>query len=234
MYKVYCDFDATVTNNDLWHLLFTKYGKPEAFTIWKEFGRGKMTASECIAFACSTVSRIDRAEAEALFTQETIRPGFKEFTEFLSEKGIELSIVSDGFSCYIRPILEANDLLVPYHANDIEITDEGELSIDFKNGRESCRACAACKCGHIISTSGDDDTIVYVGDGYSDVCPIEISDIVFARDTLLRTCGEKGIPHHPFNDFFQVREILKNYLKDRPKYKREQARRARKQLVINE
>jgi 2-hydroxy-3-keto-5-methylthiopentenyl-1-phosphate phosphatase len=234
LYKIYCDFDATVTNNDLWHLLFSKFGKPEAFTIWKEFGRGKMTAAECIQFACSTVHGVDRAEAEAMFRNEAIRPGFREFADYLAEKEIMLRIVSDGFTSYIRPVLEANSLDIPFQANLIEITDEGKLSIDFRDGRESCRACAACKCAYIISTSSNDDTIVYVGDGYSDVCPIEIADIVFARDTLLRSCGEKGIPHHPFNDFFQVREIIKNYLKDRPKYKREQARRARNQLVIAE
>lgn len=193
-----------------------------------------MTAAECIRFACSTVSGTEKEVAEALFRAEALRPGFPEFVRYLKDKPVDLRIVSDGFSGYIRPVLDENELDVPFHANTIEITDEGTLSVDFQNGRESCTACASCKCAHIISTSSDDDTIVYIGDGYSDVCPVEIADVVFARDTLLRTCGEKGIPHHPFNDFFQVRDILNNYFAERPKYRREQARRARKQLVIRE
>ena len=234
MYRIYCDFDATVTENDVWHKLFERFGKPEAFTIWKEFGRGKITAAQCIEFACSTVSGADPNELLTLFESQPLRAGFAEFAAFCKSNSIDLRIVSDGFSGYIRPILKINNLDLPYHANDIEPTESGTVSIDFRNGRESCRACAACKCGDIITTSGDEDTIVYVGDGYSDVCPVKIADVVFARDTLLRFCSEQGIPHHPFTNFFEVAAILKNYIKERPKYKREQARRARKQLIMAE
>jgi 2-hydroxy-3-keto-5-methylthiopentenyl-1-phosphate phosphatase len=37
MYKVYCDFDATVTVNDVWDVLFKRFGTPEANAIWQKF-----------------------------------------------------------------------------------------------------------------------------------------------------------------------------------------------------
>jgi len=234
MYKIFVDFDATVTVNDIWHRLFSRFGKPQAFEIWKEFGRGKMTAAECIRVACSTVEGADPEEALAMFEQEPLREGFPEFVQFCKENNLDLRIVSDGFSGYIRPMLEHNNLDVPYYANDIELTQEGVLSIDFRYGRESCRHCASCKCAHIMSASADEDTVVYIGDGYSDVCPVQMTDVVFARDTLLTFCSKNGIPHHPFEDFHTVQHILKNYLKDRPKYKREQARRRRNDLYMIE
>ena len=85
-----------------------------------------------------------------------------------------------------------------------------------------------------MTTSGDEDTIVYIGDGYSDHCPVEISDVVFARDMLTRFCSKQGIPHHPFDDFFTIREILSKYVVDRPKYKRLEATKKRKDLYKTE
>jgi 2-hydroxy-3-keto-5-methylthiopentenyl-1-phosphate phosphatase len=234
MYKVYCDFDATVTENDVWNVLFTQFGQPSAFTIWEEFNQGRLTAADCIRFACNTVHGADPKIAESLFRSQALRSGFTDFHKFCVDNKIELHIVSDGFSAYIRPILEENNLDIPFHANNIEVTSHGTLSVDFQNARESCEACGSCKCAKLLETSSDDDTIVYVGDGYSDVCPVKMADVVFARDTLLRFCSKNGIPHHPFADFFEVRDILSNYLMDRPKYKREQARRQRKALYMLE
>lgn len=234
MYRVFCDFDATVSLNDIWHRLFSLYGKPEAFTIWKEFGRGKMTAAECIRFACSTVENANVEEAIEVFRNEPLRPGFIEFVKVCKESGIPISIVSDGFTAYIRPMLEHYGIDIPYYTNNIELTPEGKLSIDFRYARESCRHCASCKCAHIMNGSADNDTIVYVGDGYSDVCPVQMSDVVFARDTLLTFCSKNGIPHHPFENFYQVESILKKYLRERPKYKRGPATHRRNELYMME
>ncbi|MFI5265109.1 MAG: HAD-IB family phosphatase, partial [Candidatus Kapaibacterium sp.] len=160
--------------------------------------------------------------------------GFTDFVEFCSSSNIKLTIVSDGFSLYIDPILEHNGLDIAYYANKVELTKAGTLSVEFQYARESCKFCGACKCGTIMTTSADEDTIVYIGDGYSDHCPVEISDIVFARDMLSGFCSKQGIPYHPFEDFYQVKEILKNYLSDRPKYKRPQSTKNRNLLYKTE
>jgi 2-hydroxy-3-keto-5-methylthiopentenyl-1-phosphate phosphatase len=234
VYKIFCDFDATVTQNDVWHVLFTKYGKPLAFDIWKEFGRGHKTAAECIRIACSTVEGVDPADALAMFQAEPLRAGFVEFAKFCEEKQLDLRIVSDGFNGYIRPILEQNNLSIPYYANDIEVADDGTLTVNFQHSRESCRHCGSCKCAHLLAHAADEDTIVYIGDGYSDMCPVQMSDIVFARDQLLKHCEAMSIQHHPFHDFYEVQAMLDKYHKTRPKYQRTMAQRRRKELVTIE
>jgi 2-hydroxy-3-keto-5-methylthiopentenyl-1-phosphate phosphatase len=234
MYHIYCDFDATVTINDTWDILFKQFGDPKAFLVWQKFNTGEYTAAECISEACATVSGADKESMLEVFHSQQLRSGFKEFVAFCSEQAIKLTIVSDGFSLYIRPILEKHSIDIPFHANTVELTTGGTLSVEFENARESCRKCGACKCAAILTTSNDDDTIVYIGDGYSDVCPIEISDVVFARDMLRRFCSEKGIPYHPFEDFNTVTEILQTYLTERPKYKRKEALKNRNKLYILE
>ncbi|HYM20228.1 MAG TPA: MtnX-like HAD-IB family phosphatase [Candidatus Kapabacteria bacterium] len=234
MYHVYCDFDATVTVNDVWDILFKHFGDPKAFTVWQKFNTREYTAAECIAEACATVRNVDPRRMSEVFTLQEIRSGFSEFAEFCEEKNIALTIVSDGFSLYIRPILEHNSLNISFHANTIELTNDGSLSVEFTNGRESCWRCGSCKCSAITTTSADEDTIVYIGDGYSDHCPVEISDVIFARDMLRSFCSTHGIPYHPFEDFHTVKEILQIYLTERPKYKRLEASKNRKKLYVIE
>jgi 2-hydroxy-3-keto-5-methylthiopentenyl-1-phosphate phosphatase len=166
---------------------------------------------------------------------QTVRAGFPEFAVFCKGNNIQLQIVSDGFSLYIGRILAQNALgHIPFWTNTIELDGNGTLHHQFEHEREGCGHCASCKCAGVIEDSDDSDTIVYIGDGYSDWCPAQMADVVFARRDLKRQCGELGIPHHPFEDFFEVQAILSNYLNDRPKYRREQAHRRRKDLITIE
>jgi len=230
VYRIYCDFDATVTVNDIWDVLFRNLARPEAFTVWEKFNTREYTAAQCIAEACSTVEGADESVLRPLFEAEPLRNGFLDFYQYCKAENLPLTIVSDGFSCYIRPILAKNEIDTKFFANTIEVNEAGGLSVEFTHGRESCRHCGACKCAAIDLTSDENDTIVYIGDGYSDVCPVKIADIVFARDMLCKMCERDGVPYHPFQDFYQVKAILENYRKERPKYKRDTARKVRRDL----
>ncbi len=234
MYKVYCDFDETVTTCDVGSQILAEFGTPIAFEVWRDFDAGAKGAAECLGIACSSVSGITSADLDRIAVAQTLRAGFKEFSEFCKLNGIELRIASDGFSCYIRSILDKNGISIPVWTNSIELAQDGTLSQAFPHEREGCDRCASCKCALLLTTSDDSDTLVYIGDGYSDWCPATMADVVFATRDLKRQCGELGIPHHPFEDFFEVRPILANYLSDRPKYRREQAHRRRKELIMME
>lgn len=234
MYRIYCDFDATVTVNDVWDSIFKTFGKPNAFTVWEKFNTGEYSAAQCITEACASVENGNAQAVAEMFRAQELRTGFLEFVDFCKAEELEITIVSDGFSMYIRSILAQHGLYIPYFTNTIELQTDGTLSVEFPHSRESCRRCGACKCGAIVTTSADDDTIVYIGDGYSDVCPIEIADVVFARDMLRSFCGKKGIPYHSFEDFYTIIEILKTYLAERPKYKRKEAEKNRHKLYVTE
>ncbi|HWF43634.1 MAG TPA: MtnX-like HAD-IB family phosphatase [Candidatus Kapabacteria bacterium] len=235
MYKVYCDFDETITMRDVGRQIIGRFGASLSEEIWKDFDAGIRSAAECLRIECSSVQGANREAIDAIIQAQALRPGFAEFAVFCQERNIELYIVSDGFSIYIRPLLEQNGLShIPIWTNTIELKNDGSLDINFEHQREGCTRCASCKCARILTSSEDSDTVVYIGDGYSDWCPSSMSDVVFARRDLKRQCTELGIPHHPFEDFHEVQAILSNYLKDRPKYRREQAHRKRKELITIE
>ena len=232
MYRIFCDFDETVTTRDVGSQILSQFGTILAFDIWKDFDAGIKTPAECLRIACETVTQVTETEMAALIDAQVFRAGFPEFIDFCRDRSIPFTIVSDGFSIYIRRMLaERGFSHIPIWTNTIELSADGTLDVSFEHEREGCDRCASCKCAGILTTSEDSDTIVYLGDGYSDWCPAKLSDVVFATRDLKRQCGELGIPHHPFEDFFEVRAILENYLAERPKYRREQAHRRRKELI---
>ncbi len=232
MYKVYCDFDETITTKDVGSQILARFGTEIAFQVWKDFDAGAKNAAACLRIACESVTGISVEDITRISGSQNLKPGFVEFADFCNSNGIELCVTSDGFSCYIREIFRKYNLeYLPVWTNAIEPANDGTLAYDFHHQREGCDRCAACKCAALLTSSEESDTLVYIGDGYSDWCPAMMADVVFACRDLKRQCGELGIPHHPFEDFFEVQSILKTYLHTRPKYRREQAHRRRKELI---
>jgi 2-hydroxy-3-keto-5-methylthiopentenyl-1-phosphate phosphatase len=45
---------------------------------------------------------------------------------------------------------------------------------------------------------------VYIGDGYSDTCPAQQADIVFAKSSLLKFCRKHGISAIAFENFSDI------------------------------
>ena len=59
----------------------------------------------------------------------------------------------------------------------------------------------------------DGETIIYVGDGYSDRYAIRNADVVIARGDLVEYCRNNGIEYELFNDFFDVLKALRESYK---------------------
>src|SRR5579872_7203151 len=106
MYKIYSDFDETITMRDVGTQILSRFGTSAAFDIWKDFDAGKKTPAQCLRIACETASNMTEEAIEKIIKEQTLRSGFMEFVRFCNAQGIDLSIVSDGFSIYISRILD--------------------------------------------------------------------------------------------------------------------------------
>ncbi|CEO90095.1 MAG: hypothetical protein RQM95_13085 [Syntrophaceticus schinkii] len=71
-----------------------------------------------------------------------------------------------------------------------------------------CGNCGTCKTTLMEKLNKEGHQAVYIGDSYSDTCPAEHADHVFARDVLYEYCLENSIPATPFNDFREIIEQL--------------------------
>jgi 2-hydroxy-3-keto-5-methylthiopentenyl-1-phosphate phosphatase len=100
----------------------------------------------------------------------------------------------------------------------------------FPYGDEECKMCGNCKRNHILTNSSDEDYTVYIGDGYSDKCPIQFCDFVFAKDSLLKYCEVNRITYFPFKDFNDIIRKLDELKSKKRLKKRCQADLKRKEI----
>ena len=74
----------------------------------------------------------------------------------------------------------------------------------FPHTYKSCSHCANCKKLHIFKLGGRGRTNIYIGDGLSDICPAEHSDIVFAKGRLQEHFTSTNKEFIPFNNLSDV------------------------------
>ena len=86
----------------------------------------------------------------------------------------------------------------------------------------------------MLTRSGEEDIIVYIGEGYSDRCPVQYADIVFARDALQTYCQEQNISYFLYSTFDDVIARLASLVSKKKLRKRLAAETKRKELFIAE
>lgn len=226
--RVFSDFDGTITIKDLGDEIFREFGQFEPYrtqlaskeidikTYWKElcktFPKG-FTESSIIEYALET----------------PIDAYFKSFVDYCRENDYPLHVVSDGFESYIHPILEREGLShLPVNCNYLDFSVETIQPV-FPGAVENCECfCASCKRNSVINKADEDEIIVFIGDGYSDYCAAEHSDIIFAKKHLAAYCNEHKLPHYPFHSFFDVKRLLQEAVSKGKLKKRNQAEMNRK------
>ncbi len=233
--KVFCDFDGTVAKNDIGDLFFETFGDKEFYARLVEMWRNYEISSREMWERIAESVRIDERSAEELIVSQEIDRYFLDFVKFCKDNGIEIFILSDGFDFYIKKILERYGLYdVKFFSNRLYIED-GKVRLEFPYPDSVCRICGNCKRNHMLTLSGDEDVIIYIGDGYSDRCPAEYADIVFGKKELLKFCKRRNIPVYEFENFNDVIGQFKRFLSGRKKLKKRwQAELRRREIFMRE
>ena len=238
--KVFVDFDGTITRQDVGNAFFREFGGPACEEIVQEYRLERISAQECFRREVAAIGTLSLEQAITFLKGQPIDESFKVLVEFCQSNHIGLHIVSDGLDFYIREILSAHSLSnVPFFANALTLTKtdtEGEydVNIDFPFSDAECTRCACCKRNIMLTHSGDDDIIVYVGEGYSDRCPARYADVVFAKDELQSFCQQKNISYFPYTSLEQVTHRL-DYLHSKKNIrKRRRAELNRRDVFIRE
>jgi 2-hydroxy-3-keto-5-methylthiopentenyl-1-phosphate phosphatase len=146
-------------------------------------------------------------ELDAFLDSVPITAGFGEFTAFCRERGLRLSVVSDGLDYAIKRILRRNGLDdLPVIANRLRYPPGADansptaFSLSFPYRAEGCPA-GVCKCR---AAEGED--FLLIGDGRSDCCAAGPASFILARKggALERRCLEQGYRYGAFTDFFDI------------------------------
>ncbi len=238
MIRVFCDFDGTLTNEDVGNRMFGAFAGDAAESIVRDYRAGLINARECLRMECAALGVVRPDAIREFVLQFPLDQYANDFVEFCSSSGIPLTIVSDGLDFYVDAILaKANLQNVPRFANHASFieTKEGTMLVpSFPYRDEHCDLCGNCKRNHMVTLSADDDLVVYIGDGISDRCPVRYADVVFAKGGLIPYCQSQNISYFEFRNLGDVRDRLEQ-IAARKKFKqRREAVVARRDVFIAE
>ncbi len=206
---VFMDFDNTVSTFDVLDDLIKRFSIDKNWLIyeklWKE---GTIGSRECLIGQLKSV-RISRKDLMTYLKTIKIDLGFRKLLTLLKKYRLRPVILSDSFSYLIKKILNNSGIKgLKIYANEIKI--EGDRLIpSFPYSDKSCLRCAHCKKRHLLKKALQNKTIIYVGDGLSDVCPSRVAHVVFAKGGLINHLGKEKISCIPFKQLEDVYSYLK-------------------------
>jgi 2,3-diketo-5-methylthio-1-phosphopentane phosphatase len=201
---VLCDFDGTVSLEDVTDSLLLRFGRPGWDVLEADWREGRIGSLECMA---GQVALLDCSpdELEEHLAAIEIDPHFAAFAEEVARLGWPMTILSDGLDHAITSILARNQLgHLNVVANRLERVGARRWRLSFPHARAGC-ASGTCKCA--FARRGG-PRVLLIGDGASDFCVASRADLTLARKRLLEHCLDRHLPHRPVSNFKQALALL--------------------------
>ena len=199
---LFFDFDNTITVEDVLDRVIQEFSISDDWREWEAaWIRGEISTARCLEKQVAGI-RASRAELMEFVRDSQIDHHFASVVQWAESADVNLLIVSDNFSCFVREILSRHGLShLRVMANELTFLGN-QLEAHFPFRSTACERCAHCKALHFQHF--DRYRKIYVGDGLSDVCPALAADVVFAKESLADLLSSRGVP---FNFFASLRTI---------------------------
>jgi 2-hydroxy-3-keto-5-methylthiopentenyl-1-phosphate phosphatase len=202
--KVFCDFDGTVTLDDIGDAFFTKFSNGKVQEEIVKWETGEIDSRELFLREIKMID-VTPGEFDVFLRKQQMDSHFKEFVKFCDQNKIPISILSDGMDIYINPLLAWNHLdHLPVYSNKLKWNGSNKLEAEFPYFKDTCGHCANCKGAYLRKIKNKTDHIVFIGDGFSDICAVPEADTIFAKSSLANYCSKNKIQFKPFNNFSDI------------------------------
>ncbi|HHW61438.1 MAG TPA: MtnX-like HAD-IB family phosphatase [Syntrophomonadaceae bacterium] len=197
----FIDFDGTITTLDSCTAMveaFARDGWQEINQRWEQ----KELGTEDCANQTLALFDVSPEKLKDFLKNIAIDEFFPQFLQHCRKNGYPVYILSDGYDLNIQTILDEHQLQLPYYCNELIYTDCFQIRCPHKN--DECGNCGTCKSSLMKRLKEKDSQTIYIGDGYSDICPASQADLVFAKEPLYSICQEKGIAAVPYQNFYDI------------------------------
>lgn len=201
---VFFDFDNTITHFDVLDNIVETFSVNKEWmkfeSAWK---RGEIGSRDCLLGQLESV-RIDKKGLSKHLAKIKVDPYFKKILALLKKHGVKPVIVSDSFLYFLKYILKNNGIKgIKIYSNKIGFSRD-RLVPAFPHQHDTCKTCGNCKKRHLSKNGAKEKTIIYIGDGLSDLCPAKHSDIVYAKGSLKKHLTNEGKSFFPFETLKDV------------------------------
>jgi len=200
---VQCDFDGTITEEDVGFMLLDTFAQGDWRQVLEEYREGRIPVGHFNSKVFGMVKADKQRLLKAIEGKVTIRAGFHELVAYCSRKGFRFVIVSNGLDFYIQSILrDLGTRNIEVFAAQTRFLPEG-LQVQYI-GSEGSPLDDGFKEAYVNSFLKSGYRVIYVGNGTSDISPAERCQHVFATDELLAHCRKTNLDCSAFTDFSDV------------------------------
>jgi len=204
---IQCDFDGTIIRNNL-SVLIREHFAPE---VWRsmemDYLEGRITVEESNKRQFILIKESKERLQEFVRRHIDVRQGFVEFTAECEAKGYTLVIVSSGLDFYIEVVLDKLGMSdIELYCGKTEFNEKGIMvSYTDQNGNAIQHGF---KISYLNWLKQRGETIIYIGDGLSDLEAVRDADYVFATDHLATLLQEERVSWSHFDNFNDIRNKL--------------------------
>lgn len=204
MLTVQCDFDDTITEGNVSTAIREVFA-PDGWTSMEdEYEAGKYSVEESNIRQFALVKADEKEIEDFILGVVVVRYDFDQFVNYCHGEGIRLVIVSSGLDLYIKPTMELLGFdHLEMHSGKAQVTGSDGIKVEYTDP-SGANLTRGFKESYLRHFKGQGDTVIYVGDGLSDIAPAREADFVIARSTLEEHFKENGLPYSSFNTFADV------------------------------
>lgn len=203
---IFCDFDGPLARRDVGHHLFHRFTGGRCDELIPDWKSGALSTRECLRREAA-MFRGEPDDVYAFLDTFELNPGFAELAGHADRNDIPVHIISDGLDLYINYLLSKNDLThLPLICNHGRLQENG-LVVAFPYPDPHHTGGGVCKGDRIAEYRRGQKgpiTVIFIGDGLSDIDALPQCDLVFAKKDLARYCDRKNIPYTCFDTFYDV------------------------------
>jgi len=200
---IQCDFDGTITRNNLSVLLRENFAHSGWRKIDSDYLCGRLTVEQSNRQQYALIKEPKEKLQQFVRQHIEVRPAFRQFVKQCLASGIRFTIVSSGLDFYIEIVLK--DIGIPevelycaqtYFGQDgITVTYQDPEGNIIEKG---------FKKNYLTWLRKQNKPIIYIGDGLSDFEAASAADYVFATDQLHRLLTASSTSHYIFSDFSDI------------------------------
>jgi 2,3-diketo-5-methylthio-1-phosphopentane phosphatase len=181
---IFVDFDGTITTRDSLQAVLDHFTGTEWRNIEDRVSRNELDEKQALQMEFEYLKHQPEEVLAYIQDQIEIDPSFIPFSRFCQTNSIPLTILSGGFTLFIKTILKKYSLeWLEIYANDFQYYQQQWSIIPSQTPRIN-RKCNHCKTYHIQKAKQERKFVIYIGDGNTDRCPASQAGLVFAKGNL--------------------------------------------------
>ena len=200
---IQCDFDGTITRNNLSTLLREQFACGEWRRIELDYLRSRVSVEQSNRLQYALIEEPRERLQEFVRQHIDVRPGFREFVRYCRDNAIKFVIVSSGLDFYIETVLvEIGMPDLELHCGRTVFTKDG-IGISYTDP-EGNTVDKGFKDKHLFWLKRSARDLIYIGDGLSDLEAARCADHVFAIGHLATLLRAESVAWSCFIDFYDL------------------------------